>query len=160
MAGITRPIRPGHTGLVGLPLFLTMMFCFAFVLVQAHQLDSSQATSSDNISDQSTVNDQAEPHTQLSTRPASSHMTVEPTSKPVSDKTGNPAPPTASASDMQSGTTPLTRADSNVIKHLQSTAPASSRLTGSRITDTVNQVDSQLNGTVRHTEQELKDLSF
>ncbi|MGH7192794.1 MAG: hypothetical protein ACREJM_04570 [Candidatus Saccharimonadales bacterium] len=54
--------------MVGLPLFLTMMFCFAFVLVQAHQTDNVQsaANTSDSVQDKTSLGIHAKPKSKVS----------------------------------------------------------------------------------------------
>ena len=50
--GTTRQPHPGHTGLVGLPILLTALFCFALVLVNPHRTENSSAGTSKVMSPQ------------------------------------------------------------------------------------------------------------
>ena len=70
--GTTRQFRPGHTGLVGLPIFLTAVFCFALVLVNPHRTEnSSVGTSAVTSTQKSSISDKSQAQSKLSTSPSS-----------------------------------------------------------------------------------------
>ncbi len=93
--GMARQSRPGHTGLVGLPIFLTAVFCFAFVLVNPHRTENSSVGTSNVMSaPKSSISDKPPVQSKLSPSPSSqsSIKTATPTSSLSSAQTGNGQP--------------------------------------------------------------------
>ncbi len=72
MTGTTRQFHPGHTGVVGLPILLTVIFCFALVMVHPQKTeDSSIGTSSNVTSGKSSISSKSQTQSKLSPKPSS-----------------------------------------------------------------------------------------
>lgn len=100
MLGTTGHFRPGHTGLVGLPIIFTVMFCFALVLIRPEAgQDSSVKTTNVNKSEPSIKNDVSKDRSKLS--PAQPSKTDTGTSKPDA-----PASSLSSLAPAEDGGTP------------------------------------------------------
>ncbi len=57
-----KTVRMGHPGLVGLPLFLTMVFCFALVMAHPHnQVTDARSASAEKVSNESNASLKAKP---------------------------------------------------------------------------------------------------
>lgn len=145
-AGTTKPVRTGHTGLVGLPLVLVMIFCFAFVMVQSHQTKNvqSNADTSDGISSKSTLKSQTKTEPKLSpssSHPASSLKTAPSGNSSASGDSLNPA------SQGHSGETSTPQPVGPGVKSLQSALPNKS--TTNSILNTVNQANKDIYKGVR-----------
>jgi hypothetical protein len=90
--GTTRQSHPGHTGLVGLPILLTAVFCFALVLVNPHRTENSSVrTSKAASSPKSSISDKTQAQSKLSPAPSSqsSITTTDPASAASSGQTGS-----------------------------------------------------------------------
>jgi hypothetical protein len=81
----TKSFRPGHAGLVGPPLVLTIVFCFTLIMTHPKQFMDSQATGTNG--NKSSLNDNSGSTSKLS--PSDSSKTSS--SKP-SAPAGQPAP--------------------------------------------------------------------
>ena len=116
--GTTRQFRSGHTGLVGLPILLTAVFCFALVLVSPQRTENSSVGKSNVMSvPKSSISDKSQVQSKLSNSPSSqsSIKTNDAASSASSAPTGNGQP-------SQTGTgTPQPKAEAG--KGLQSAVP-------------------------------------
>jgi len=108
--GTTRQPHPGHTGLVGLPILLTAVFCFALVLVNPHRTENSSVGTSKVMSPQkSSISDKTQAQSKLSPAPSSqsSIKTTAPTSSAPAGggqpgKTDTPQPKAEEGKGLQS----------------------------------------------------------
>jgi hypothetical protein len=135
--GTTRQFRPGHTGLVGLPIFLTAVFCFALVLVNPHRTENSNSGTSDVTSTQkSSISDKSQVQPKLSPSPSSQS----------SIKTKDPAA-SAQTGGGQSSKTDTPQPNAEAGKGLQSAVPNDQ---GGSITYKVTQPVSQTLNNLKH----------
>lgn len=154
---MTRPIRPGHAGLVGTPLVLVMIFCFALVMTQSHEATDAKTDMSTSGSKKTSLSDQSKTRSKLSTvsTPTDPSSQTNTTSSESGSSSSNAGPTSAAAAGAYKASAKTTTpqpaggAAASSVQH-SSQNHQQSNPGIDQVTQPVNQVIEGATGLLRH----------